>query len=308
MDDLKSNQLESLKQLVIQDRTLDLEIRDGYLNIYYRGGSLLKIKELGAGSYEVDFDSKYLNTEKNLYTIPITFPCIINTAKETDNLLQMIPSMKQIMDLWFGIHPKDEREFQQLVARENNRGNTGQCTDYLICDIGYTSTQNRNLRFDMIAAHWPSTSSERRRFDQLNLAIIEMKYGDGALGGSSGIQKHLNDLLQISLPTIKREMENVLAQKAELGLLHVHDLDRKQMKPAFMDGPNEWILLLANHDPAKSGLKAELEGVQRWVEDHPEFPFKVKIAVANLMGYGLYDESVYSLETFLEKFKEQIYH
>jgi formylglycine-generating enzyme required for sulfatase activity len=39
------------------------------------------------------------------------------------------------MDLWFGNHPKNERECQQLMLWENNIGNSAKSTDYFICDM-----------------------------------------------------------------------------------------------------------------------------------------------------------------------------
>jgi hypothetical protein len=39
------------------------------------------------------------------------------------------------MDLWFGNHPKNERECQQLMLWENNIGDSAKSTDYFICDM-----------------------------------------------------------------------------------------------------------------------------------------------------------------------------
>lgn len=45
MNDLKSNGiLHPLLERVKQDHTLMLSIRKDYINIYYRGGSILKVK------------------------------------------------------------------------------------------------------------------------------------------------------------------------------------------------------------------------------------------------------------------------
>ena len=42
MDDLAQGVLSPLRDRVLADRSLCLEIRDDYLNIYYRGGNLLR--------------------------------------------------------------------------------------------------------------------------------------------------------------------------------------------------------------------------------------------------------------------------
>ena len=44
---------------VKKDQTLMLAIRDGYINIYYRGGNLLRIREKSANTYEAAFDENY---------------------------------------------------------------------------------------------------------------------------------------------------------------------------------------------------------------------------------------------------------
>ena len=48
--------LSPLLERVRRDRTLCLELRGGYLNVYYRGGNLLKVSEAGAG-VAVEFDT-----------------------------------------------------------------------------------------------------------------------------------------------------------------------------------------------------------------------------------------------------------
>ena len=53
------------------------------------------------------------------------------------------------MDKWFHEHPKYEREFQQIILRENNNsGKISRATDYYIVDIEYQDTENSS-RFDM---------------------------------------------------------------------------------------------------------------------------------------------------------------
>ena len=42
---LKSGFLEPLMNLIIIDSTLCLEIRENYVNIYYRGGNIIRIEE-----------------------------------------------------------------------------------------------------------------------------------------------------------------------------------------------------------------------------------------------------------------------
>ena len=53
------------------------------------------------------------------------------------------------------------------------------------------------------------------------------------------------------------------------------------------------IFLLANHDPEKTGLHTIVTGLQS-----SNYPFSVKFTAASMMGYGLYDEMLYSIWEF----------
>ena len=48
------------------DHTLMLAIRENYVNIYYRGGNILKLTEHSNGYYQTFFDDKY---NKNKFPI-----------------------------------------------------------------------------------------------------------------------------------------------------------------------------------------------------------------------------------------------
>ena len=191
LDDLKTGKLSSLLERVLADNTLDLELRGKCINIYYRGGSLFRITEKGSGTYEICFDSHYCDTEawRNTGIIVICNPTIQQAVKN-------IPYYKQAMDMWLHKNPKYEREFQQLLVRENNnQGDISKSTDYYIIDIEYAnSKENRKSRFDIVALKWESKSSVRRKPEKCSIALMELKYGDGALNNESGIKKHLNDL------------------------------------------------------------------------------------------------------------------
>jgi hypothetical protein len=210
------------------------------------------------------------------------------------------------MNMWFGEHPHLEREFQQLVERMNN-SNTS--TDYFICDIEYTNTKCRALRADLIALNWPSKAAERKRFDNVKLAIIEMKHGDGALAGNSGLIAHINELdkklgnATITITALGQEMVSVFNQRVDLGLIESRAI--KGAPPKIMvSNPEdvEYIILLSDHDPASSILLRELKKL----ESAPPSHFTVKVALSTFTGYGLFEENVYTLDQFMSRFSTQI--
>ena len=91
-----------------------IEIRENYLNLYYRGGSALKITQKPKG-YHFKFDDKYCldPSDKAWFkTLNQNDPMVWNSAMD---------SIVEQMDNWFEDHPKLERENQQKILT-NNRG------------------------------------------------------------------------------------------------------------------------------------------------------------------------------------------
>lgn len=309
MEDLAKGLLNPLLRTVRADHTLSLNIRADCVNIYYRGGSLLKITELSEHRYEFGFDEKYLQSA-GLVRLGISPQDIVSLSRKiagedggaVEKWVRSIPALQAVMNVWFGEHPHLEREFQQLVERMNN---SNPSTDYFICDIEYTNTACRELRADLVALKWPSTAEERKRFDGVRLAIIEMKHGDGALSGGSGLVEHIQALDKrlesISASQLGREMVQVFNQRVELGLIDSRKLDK--IPTRLQSGAKEdveYIILLSDHDPASSILRRELGKLP-----HNPAHFNIKVAIATFSGYGLFDEGVYALDDFLRLFCEQ---
>jgi len=268
----KDGQLHSFLELVKRDHTLDLEIRENYINIYYRGGSIVKIgpEKDKNGEYKFHFDPNYFG--KNSEKIKVT--------------IDKFPEMKKAMDLSKKL--KIEREFQQLIVRENNYSSIAKSTDYSIADIEYAENDGRS---DMIAVKWESDTESRKNTVGLGLALIEVKYGDNALKDDSGIIAHLKNANKIPIKSLKDKMKVCFNQKRELGLIpsiekDIGSFDNKQK--------TDFIFILINHDPAKSNLKKEIEKINP--NDYQNL--NIKFAVSSFMGYGLYVENIYDLEKF----------
>lgn len=295
LNELEKGLLSPILDLVRIDATLCLEIRENYINIYYRGGNIMRIEKTNE-CYAANFDRKYLIEETT--RVPVNLPAKLTSPQDINSWFLAIPFLKNEMDLWFGRNPKNEREFQQLIVRENNLGRCAKGTDYFICDIEYA---NSNGRFDLIAVRWPSSGAERKNNKNIGLVFIEMKYCDGALTGKAGLKEHLkdmNDFLsnQNRLGSLKIEMKNVFNQMRRLKLIN----NQKDIAQFNEDKP-EYIFILANHDPASSVLKSELEDLPA---DYPNL--ELKFAISNFMGYGLYRQNIYDLKSFLRRFKGQI--
>lgn len=288
-------ELRDLLRYVKSDNSLDIEIRENYINIYYRGGNALRLTEISEGRYDFHFDKNYFSSGGILLheSIPVL-------SSETD-WKHYFPVIKQGMDLYFTSHPKEEREFQQLVVRENNYSGISNSTDYFITDIEYDN--HKNARFDMVAIEWKSQASSRKLSGKYlpKLVVIEMKYGDGALKGSAGMVKHINDFnLFLSNPKevldFKEEMLTVFQQKRDLGLIPCLSEERNPNVVTEVQPEIDLIFLIANHDPASSILRTEMS----------KLPEEVNFCTSNFTGFGLFEENVFTRDQFLLRFKEQI--
>ena len=289
MHDLLSGDLRPLFEAISQDDTLDFQIRDNYVNIYYRGGNLIKlIKDpIYSGVYQTDFDANYLlGFDTKLYDC-------IDDNETLHGWISAIPELKRCMDRFFHKNPKNEREFAQAFVRENNRTKMllpG--PDYFICDTEYNFTvPGAKGQFDAVAVRWDSTSIARKKPRDLRLAFVEIKFGDGALQGKAGIAKHISDvenfLAHYNPVAFREEMKTVFSQKRKLGYI----LNQKDVE-SFSEQKPEYIFVLANHDPATSGLKQVLSKI---IEPNA---FDLRFASANFFGSCLYGENILSLDQF----------
>lgn len=281
---LKTGKLKKLLDCVLEDDFLCLELRGNAVNIYYRGGSLFKINDKN-DKYNITFDTRYDKDKK------------LNPNPDIEEAVKSIPFYKQAMDKWFHEHPKYEREFQQIILRENNNsGKISRATDYYIVDIEYQDTENSS-RFDMVAFKWPSNGAARKNTNALSLALIEVKYGDNAVGGNAGIKKHLDDLKffiddKEKLKEFKEDMEQVFKQKCELGLMD--GLQGHQFEVSLSDDEPEVIFIFANHDPDSKKINNILSDI-----NISDCPFKILAAQSSFMGYGLYMDNMIEIKDFI---------
>ncbi len=285
--------LHPISRRLRQDTTLDLQIRDNYINIYYRGGNLMKLSCAVKGAevfFTAKFDSKY-HKDPELHLPDLKSG--LKTGADVRIWVDAFQHLKLLMDDYFAMGKGAEREAQQLIVRDNNRGKMGTATDYFICDIEYARRigNNRSARFDLVGVHWPSTGAARKRQDGHRLVLMELKFGDWALKGSAGIGKHVEDfnslvLNEKALKALKQEMVDVFNQKQRLGLVNCP----KQLT-SFSDESPLLVLVLANHDPESSILRNELSQLS----GHRD----IMVATANFMGYSLFHPAIMPLDQFL---------
>jgi hypothetical protein len=299
-EDLVKGCLRPLLERVLLDRTLQFEFRGEYAEVYYRGGCITKVRRTPrSGEYLLEIDSQYFQGKpKTFHSAPK--PAIVTQAVHCQEWLDAIGLLKDRMDLWFGVHQKWERDAQQLFARENNWDGTGSDSDYFIIDIEYQHPGETG-RFDALAVHWPSKGSDRKDGRERQFAFIELKWRDGAVwsgndANAPGIRKHVRDITRFvatkGFADVQKAMLEVVKDKRELGLLP--EIARDIV--SFRAGPPQLIMVLANHDPAKSKLRQELELL--W-EEGVSSTIQLRFARSNHFGYALFDDRLLTLEELL---------
>ena len=272
-----------------------LAIRENFINIYYRGGNILKIMEHNKGSYQASFDDRY---NKSGLLIPDS-PSEINNQNDSRSWIDSFPSRKNIMDEYFSTYGKAEREFQQLIARENNNSTISNESEYFVSDIEVAEPY---ARFDIMAIRW--LAAQRKNGSNCKAALIEMKYGDSALTGSAGLLKHLKDMEKLitnkdGYSKLLETMESQFNQLDELGLLKFNKGTSNAKVKLNPDEIPEVIFVLANHNPRSPKLKTILSDpeIDKYAQSQL---FDLKFYVASFAGYGLHAKCMFPLVEFLK--------
>jgi hypothetical protein len=239
MSNLKDGFLSGITQAVVADKDLDLHIRDNYLNVYYKGNSLLKLSESNEYRYIADIHPKFLGG--------MSIPDLTDQGS-TDEFIKKIPAIKDNI-IHFG-KSSLEIEYEQLIIRANNnemRNNT----EYFIVDRQYTLGRDR---IDLMGMFWPR--AKRRQGQIVSPCVIEVKF---ALNTDiSEVHNQLNRYYQLvkeNASEIAEDLELSFRQRLELGLYEQHKNRVAAMKTlGFSRDINQFqfILILVDYNPFSS--------------------------------------------------------
>ena len=225
-----------LSQVKNNRDTLSLEIRNGYINIYYKGGNLLKITQQTKG-YSFYFDSKYCK-----HANPTGKESLIRllTKNEAEEYITNFDLFKREMDLWFKDHPKEERDYQHKLLVNNP----------CIVDIEYQI--KRIMRLDMLVV------ADRK------LIIAENKYGNGAISGNAGVSKHYADMCDVlNTPELYKELvESVCCISKCKKALGLADDSYDEM---YFDSA-EILFLFANYNADSKRISNEIKSITKTIE------------------------------------------
>lgn len=281
-----SGKFSVITSIVRQDPYLDFEMRGDCVIIYYRGGKLLTIKE--GGVFETLTDEYYIDDTAERLTFDI------------NNAFNYISKAKFVIDKQEMTFSKlGEKEIQQRVVYENNLSVNSAKTEYFIADVEWAENSVLGGRADIIAFKWKRMEPEHSK-RTLQLVLIEVKQGDGAISGKNGLKKHYADFVNFKsnskyVELVAQDMLTVLKQKYELGLV-------KGLEKLFMRGDNpvvikiekvpDFLFLLGNYHHFSTKLKAESDGL----------PNESRFILSSFMGYGLYEKFIKTKAQLQEMF------
>jgi hypothetical protein len=234
-----------------------LDIRDHYFNVYYGGGSLMRVT--GRESrWTLSFDEKYF---KDSTLLQPKLPAQFSTIDDARTWVHAFPELIGGMDKWWKHHPKDERAHCQAMAAANSGMAGFPPADYLVLDLEYQWDKRR--RFDLVAAKRRPTENDATGWAEPDFVFVEVKSAYNACSGTSGLGDHAQDYQNIitssngrHIKDIKLEYENVIAQKTRLGLLNP-SLGFRRFSPA----DPELLVVFVNLDPNKRSVKEPLKKV-----------------------------------------------
>jgi hypothetical protein len=238
--------LSPLTERVVREKDLDLEIRNNYLNIYYKGNSLLRLVEKGTKDYRLDIHEKFLKG--------CSIPDKLMDETTVAQFLAAIPFLKENIIRY--AKKSLEIDYEQMIIRANNyeRHNA---SEYFIIDRQYVVSKVG--RFDLIGFYW--NRNRRRKNQTVPLCLMEVKFGLNA--DIQDVDQQLlryYDAVEQKAKDLAEEAESMLRQKLELALFDQPKNRLEAMKTLTISREIktfQFILFLVDYNPFSKHLNIE---------------------------------------------------
>ena len=273
---LKFGFLSGLTEIVKSDPHLNLEIRDSYINIYFKGNSLLKLTQTKAPNYKAEIHKKFLEG----LAFPLDF-----SENNIGQFISSVPLLKENI-IKYGKRSL-EVEYEQMIIRANNFESHNN-SEYFIVDRQYTTKEGR---FDLTGIFWDR--KKRRSNQEVPVCLMEIKF---ALNSDI---KEVHDQLACYYESIKShaveiasEMQVVFRQKIELGLYH-QPTDRLNALKTLTFSKNidqfQFILIFVDYNQNSKLLD---------YHNLSTLPFANQIKIFK-SGFAMWQQNVKSLSEYL---------
>ena len=267
---LRDGFLAGIIQRVIEDRDLDLQIRENYLNIYYKGNSLLKLSEMSHEHYKVAIHEKFFGE--------LAVPDLVN-GETVAEFLGRIPPLKENIVRYS--RPSLEKEYEQLIIRANNQEMRNN-SEYFIVDRQYAT--GAGDRLDLTGFFWPS--SHRRRGQEVVPCFMEVKFAlDPGIGRVHRQLARYYKAIRANAASIAEEAETMFRQKLELGLYDQPQNRIEAMKTLSFSTDIDrfqFILILVDYNPYSSIFN---------LENLAKLPFATQVKIFR-SGFGMWQQNL----------------
>lgn len=281
-------------------------IRDNYVNLYYNCDSIAKFVDT-TGTLRAKIDHYYLDPDNPSKLMTID-PVLHDLSSAFETIIQKSDD-----------RDKKEKQSQEKLYIANNLNPT---SNWFCIDVEYTRSiaekeKAEPWRFDIIAV---SKTTPHR------VALIELKYSFGAIGGASGITKHIQDFYTFHINGSYRillpELVSIIRGLRDVGVSIPSEIKEDLTVDDFSKKPEYYFITLANNpdengNTPKMTMAGYLFGGNTWgsrkesklvgekgfhavVEDpsfHPSFKFSKAtlpdLGIDNIIDSPLYEEGEY---------------
>lgn len=245
---LNNEDIQNILKYVAKHPELDAQLRDGYFNIYYKGGNILRVEQRVRNAYELYLDKYYFYTGKVPKTYieewlkdkprenrPKNYPkskkeaeeLVRSAKKEHEEAMSLIKKekryddffkkVKTAIDKWLNLHKRAEREKQHYISCSNRKFSSQ--NNLVVIDLEFAVSKNKPYnsakkmpKFDIIAVN-----------EKGQIYCIELKDNLNADNDNSpqNIKGHERDFNKTVRDAIdfRLEMDELLKRKQQLELL-----------------------------------------------------------------------------------------
>jgi len=282
---LVNGKLKEMLEVVTQDVELVLHLRNNYINIYYRSGNVAKISS--ENSVTID-ENYFISKEEEDYCRDKMKKTVFDDKKHDDLIGKRDKAkllfkegkyeayfdlMKKTMSKYWayqGMSEEDEGDVQQKLCSSNKYDSKD--SNYTIIDLEHEVSIKADFSYKGESPFSVKDKKTNPRFDIVavrksdgQLFVLELKKGNKALEGPSGMHDHVDSFLHTIKETAEaeksfvEEMEYVLLQKQILGLVD------KAVKITSEDVQFAFVYSYVSKDGLKQ--KNEKENVERLIHD-----------------------------------------
>lgn len=291
---------EKMLNTISQYSSLSIGMSETSLNVYFQGCKNLIIPSEISSNEDVQLiplSKAYYEKrdESCLEQIINTGVTLLNLEDYLDRVIGFLSRRD---------NKRQEEAIRQEISYVNNRSRVANDTDYFIVDQEYGIHTHKTSKFDLVAIKWPSTQSSRKNFAlaDTEIVVFELKFGLGAVGGTSRVSNPKADLkCHIEdFNSLIADKDKCLSFKKDIVNMFVQQTSLTGFYNPRIKGLKNVAKLLGTSEPDKIASKikvrfgfimADYKGASsRLAEQLKSFTDDFIFATSSYMGYGLYED------------------